>query len=221
MKVKENNSVETISRHKLAYDLQIKLLMIGDSSVGKTCLLLRYANDSFSSMFITTIGIDFKIKNIVLDNKRIKLQIWDTAGQERFRTITTSYFRGAQGIFIVYDVTERESFKNISNWLSNIEMYSDFSVDKILIGNKCDIKDRREVSYEEGKSLADKHGILFFETSAKENTNVSEAFTCISLNVIKRLTDENGEVVSSPIGGNIKVSSNDKKPNKQNKCNCA
>jgi len=103
------------------FDMQIKLLMIGDSGVGKTCLLLRYANDSFSPTFITTIGIDFKIKNIELDSKRIKLQIWDTAGQERFRTITTSYFRGAQGILLVYDVTDRGSFNSIRNWVGQIQ----------------------------------------------------------------------------------------------------
>ena len=131
-----------------AFDMQIKLLMIGDSGVGKTCLLLRYANDSFSPTFITTIGIDFKIKNIQLDSKRIKLQvelsqlffdipivylkrlchqiyfnqIWDTAGQERFRTITTSYFRGAQGILLVYDVTDRQTFVSIRNWVAQIQM---------------------------------------------------------------------------------------------------
>ena len=100
------------------FDLQVKLLMIGDSGVGKTCLLLRYANDSFSPTFITTIGIDFKIKTVPIDNHVVKLQIWDTAGQERFRTITTSYFRGAQGILLVYDVTDRGSFENVSNWMS-------------------------------------------------------------------------------------------------------
>ena len=108
-------------RGAATFDLQIKLLMIGDSGVGKTCLLLRYANDSFSPTFITTIGIDFKIKQIHLDGKDIKLQIWDTAGQERFRTITTSYFRGAQGILLVYDVTDRGSFENIRNWVSQIQ----------------------------------------------------------------------------------------------------
>lgn len=131
--------------------MQIKLLMIGDSGVGKTCLLLRYANDSFSPTFITTIGIDFKIKNIQLENKRVKLQvtthesnnysfcicthihllwretqIWDTAGQERFRTITTSYFRGAQGILLVYDVTDRQTFVSIRNWVAQIQMVKPF-----------------------------------------------------------------------------------------------
>ena len=120
------------------FDLQVKLLMIGDSGVGKTCLLLRYANDSFSPTFITTIGIDFKIKTVPIDNHVVKLQIWDTAGQERFRTITTSYFRGAQGILLVYDVTDRGSFENISNWVGQIEQHADINVTKVLVGNKCD-----------------------------------------------------------------------------------
>jgi Ras-related protein Rab-8A len=124
-------------------DMQIKMLMIGDSGVGKTCLLLRYANDSFSPSFITTIGIDFKIKNIQVDGKKIKLQIWDTAGQERFRTITTSYFRGAQGVVLVYDVTDRKTFISIRNWMAQIQLHADANINRILIGNKCDMNDSR------------------------------------------------------------------------------
>jgi Ras-related protein Rab-8A len=104
------------------FDMQIKLLVIGDQCVGKTCLLLQYANQTFSPNFISTIGIDFKIKHIKLEGKKVKLQIWDTAGQERFRTITTSYFRGAQGIMLVFDVTDRKTFINIKNWMSQIQM---------------------------------------------------------------------------------------------------
>jgi len=145
-----------------AYDIQVKLLMIGDSGVGKTCLLLRYANDSFSPTFITTIGIDFKIKNVSIDGKRVKLQIWDTAGQERFRTITTSYFRGAQGIILVYDVTDRRSFESIRNWVSQIQQHADVHVNKILVGNKCDMLDEKVVSTEEGQRLAKEFGKKFY-----------------------------------------------------------
>ena len=123
------------------------LLILG---VGKTCLLLRYASESFSPTFITTIGIDFKIKNIQLHGKRIKLQIWDTAGQERFRTITTSYFRGAQGILLVYDVTDRQTFLSIRNWVQQIQMHADVNVNKVLIGNKCDLTDQKVISSEMG-----------------------------------------------------------------------
>lgn len=180
-----------------AFDMQIKLLMIGDSGVGKTCLLLRYANDSFSPTFITTIGIDFKIKNIQLDGKRIKLQIWDTAGQERFRTITTSYFRGAQGILLVYDVTDRNSFISIRNWVAQIQMHADVNVNKILIGNKCDVQDQRVISYEEGEALAKEYSISFFETSAKQDLNVEKAFITIATDVKNRLISDGNT------GGNV------------------
>lgn len=169
------------------YDIQIKLLMIGDSGVGKTCLLLRYANDSFSPTFITTIGIDFKIKNIDIDGTKIKLQIWDTAGQERFRTITTSYFRGAQGILLVYDVTDRRSFESIRNWISQIQQHADVHVNKLLVGNKCDMLDEKVVSTEEGEKLAKEFGIPFYECSAKNDINVDESFISIARGVKDRL----------------------------------
>merc|ERR1712146_202829 len=175
------------------FDLQCKLLMIGDSGVGKTCLLLRYASDSFSPTFITTIGIDFKIKNILLDGKRIKLQIWDTAGQERFRTITTSYFRGAQGILLVYDCTDSQTFQSIRNWVAQIGMHADVNVNKILVANKCDMP--KAVTTEEGQALADEYGIKFFESSAKQDINVEKAFITIATEVKDRLMSDNGGVL--------------------------
>ena len=180
-----------------------QLLMIGDSGVGKTCLLLRYANDSFSPTFITTIGIDFKIKNVDIDGKRIKLQIWDTAGQERFRTITTSYFRGAQGILLVYDVTDRRSFESIRNWVSQIQQHADVHVNKILVGNKCDMLDEKVVSTEEGQKLAKEFGIDFFECSAKNNINVEQAFIGLGRAVKNRLVADGG-AGPKPSGG-VKV----------------
>lgn len=111
--------------------------------MGKSCLLLRFCDDSFTPSFITTIGIDFKIRTINLDGKRIKLQIWDTAGQERFRTITNAYYRGAMGILVVFDVTDERSFNNVRNWIRNTEQFASEGVNKILIGNKCDMVDKR------------------------------------------------------------------------------
>jgi len=187
-----------MSQGNAPYDMQIKLLMIGDSGVGKTCLLLRYANDSFSPTFITTIGIDFKIKNIDIDGTRIKLQIWDTAGQERFRTITTSYFRGAQGILLVYDVTDRRSFESIRNWISQIQQHADVHVNKILVGNKCDMLDEKVVSTEEGEKLASEFGIQFWECSAKNDINVDQSFIGIGRSVKDRLIADG---ISGPAPG--------------------
>ncbi|KAI5395385.1 Ras- protein RABE1a, variant 2 [Lathyrus oleraceus] len=133
------------ARARSDYDYLIKLLLIGDSGVGKSCLLLRFSDGSFTTSFITTIGIDFKIRTIELDGKRIKLQIWDTAGQERFRTITTAYYRGAMGILLVYDVTDESSFNNIKNWIRNIEQHASDNVNKILVGNKADMDESKRV----------------------------------------------------------------------------
>ncbi len=124
------------------YDYLFKLLLIGDSGVGKSCILLRFADDTYTESFISTIGVDFKIRTIEVEGKVIKLQIWDTAGQERFRTITSSYYRGAHGIIMVYDITETESFKNVSNWNNEIAKYASEGVRKLLVGNKCDLENR-------------------------------------------------------------------------------
>lgn len=204
-----------MARSDAPFDMQIKLLMIGDSGVGKTCLLLRYANDHFSQTFITTIGIDFKIKNIDLDQKRIKLQIWDTAGQERFRTITTSYFRGAQGILLVYDVTDKKSFQSIRNWVGQIQQYADVHVNKILIGNKCDIADERVVSTEDGAQLAAEYGIQFFETSAKNDINVEKGFITIAREVKNRLMADGGSGGTAKDKGAVPISA---KPVKKSGC---
>ncbi|XP_010543444.1 PREDICTED: ras-related protein RABE1d-like isoform X2 [Tarenaya hassleriana] len=162
--------------------------------VGKSCLLLRFSDDTFTTSFITTIGIDFKIRTVELDGKRIKLQIWDTAGQERFRTITTAYYRGAMGILLVYDVTDESSFNNIRNWMKNIEQHASDNVDKILVGNKADMDEsKRAVPTAKGQALADEYGIKFFETSAKTNLNVEQVFLSIARDIKQRLTETNSK----------------------------
>ncbi|XP_078445145.1 ras-related protein RAB1BV isoform X1 [Wolffia australiana] len=178
------------ARARADYDYLIKLLLIGDSGVGKSCLLLRFSDGSFTTSFITTIGIDFKIRTIELDGKRIKLQIWDTAGQERFRTITTAYYRGAMGILLVYDVTDESSFNNIRNWIRNIEQHASDNVNKILVGNKADMDEsKRAVPTSRGQALADEYGIKFFETSAKTNLNVEEVFFSVARDIKQRLVE--------------------------------
>ncbi|VEU23020.1 DEKNAAC104082 [Brettanomyces naardenensis] len=158
------------------YDYLFKLLLIGSSGVGKSSILLRWTDSRFSKFYVSTIGVDFKIKTIQLDGKTVKLQVWDTAGQERFRTITSSYYRGAHGIIIVYDVTDQESFNDVNQWLQEIDRYATSGVQKLLVGNKCDLADKRVVDYAVAKEFADSRGIPFIETSAAEDTNIEQAF---------------------------------------------
>lgn len=172
------------------YDYLFKLLLIGDSGVGKSCLLLRFADDSYVESYISTIGVDFKIRTVEQDGKVVKLQIWDTAGQERFRTITSSYYRGAHGIIIVYDVTDEESFKNVKVWLQEIDKYTSGNVNKLLVGNKCDLTDKKVISYETGKAFADEVGIPFLETSAKNATNVEQAFLTMVAEIKNRMASQ-------------------------------
>uniref|UniRef100_A0A8C1IA84 small monomeric GTPase n=1 Tax=Cyprinus carpio TaxID=7962 RepID=A0A8C1IA84_CYPCA len=191
------------------YDYLFKLLLIGDSGVGKTCLLFRFSEDAFNTTFISTIGIDFKIRTIELDGKKIKLQIWDTAGQERFRTITTAYYRGAMGIMLVYDITNEKSFDNIKNWIRNIEEHASSDVERMILGNKCDMNDKRQVSKERGEKLAIDYGIKFLETSAKSSTNVEEVGAVLFF-FWKELNENNP---SGGGGGAVKITeSRSKKP---------
>ena len=178
-----------MTNNKGAFDFLIKLILIGDSGVGKTCFLLRFADDNFTSSHISTIGtlhitlshlhfigIDFKIKTINIDGKNVKLQIWDTAGQERFRTITQTYYKGAMGIILAYDCTSEESFNNVRTWVRQIELHANSNVEKILIGNKCDLESKKLIDTATGQSLAEEFGMSFFETSARTGFNVNETF---------------------------------------------
>jgi Ras-related protein Rab-8A len=187
----------------------IKLLLIGDSGVGKSCLLLRFSDDQFTQSFITTIGIDFKIKTIELDGKRIKLQIWDTAGQERFRTITTAYYRGAMGILLIYDVTDEKTYGNIRNWIRQIEQHAAPQVTKVLIGNKADMTQDKKVEQSRGQALADEYHIKFFEASAKTNLNVQEAFTSIAADIKKMIDEKERNGTGRPSQPGVDLSGND------------
>ncbi|XP_040393387.1 ras-related protein Rab-8A isoform X1 [Cygnus olor] len=230
------------------YDYLFKLLLIGDSGVGKTCALFRFSEDAFNATFISTIGIDFKIRTIELDGKRIKLQIWDTAGQERFRTITTAYYRGAMGIMLVYDITNEKSFENIRNWVRNIEEHASPDVEKMILGNKCDANDKRQVSREQGEKvsatawsppwlvvfiavpadptnmklafvqLAASFGIKFMETSAKANINIENAFFTLARD-IKAKMDKKLEG-NSPQGSNqgVKITPDQQKKSSFFRC---
>jgi len=168
------------------YDYLFKILLVGESGVGKSCLLLRYADDSFTDAFISTIGVDFKIKTVTLNDKTVKLQIWDTAGQERFRTITTTYYRGAHGVILAYDITDRVSFTRLPNWLAEIQRFAKEDVVILLVGTKLDLADKREVTTQEGKDFAAKHNMQFLEASSKNKVGVDEAFSTLGTTVISK-----------------------------------
>lgn len=192
------------------YDYLFKLLIIGDSGVGKSSLLLRFADNTFSGTYISTIGVDFKIRTIEIDNERVKLQIWDTAGQERFRTITSTYYRGAHGVIIVYDVTNGDSFHNISRWLQEIDQNCEVE-NKILVGNKNDDPSLKVVLTKDAQRVAELMKIQMFETSAKENINVEEMFLAITKMVLRtkkeqlnRQTNEKNAIKIAKGGGGFK-----------------
>ncbi|XP_033637356.1 ras-related protein Rab-15-like [Asterias rubens] len=168
------------------YDILIRLLMIGDSGVGKTCMLCRYTDEGFITPHISTIGIDFKMKNLLLDDKRIRVQIWDTAGQERYDTITTQYFRRAQGFVLVYDITSEASFLNIQKWMTMVAEHAGPDVEMFLVGNKSDAEALRTVTEAEGVRFAKANGMDFIETSAHNSTNVNEAFMMLTKQVMKK-----------------------------------
>ncbi|KAL0913821.1 hypothetical protein M5K25_017311 [Dendrobium thyrsiflorum] len=153
-------------------------------------LVASLLDDSYLESYISTIGVDFKIRTVEQDGKTIKLQIWDTAGQERFRTITSSYYRGAHGIIVVYDVTDQESFNNVKQWLNEIDRYASENVNKLLVGNKCDLTANKVVSYETAKAFADEIGIPFMETSAKNATNVEQAFMAMAADIKNRMASQ-------------------------------
>ncbi|CAF3151567.1 unnamed protein product [Rotaria socialis] len=171
------------------FDYMFKLLIIGNSSVGKTSFLFRYADDSFTSAFVSTVGIDFKVKTVFRHDKRVKLQIWDTAGQERYRTITTAYYRGAMGFILMYDITNEESFNAVQDWVLQIKSHSWEKSPVILVGNKCDMADERNVQSETGERLASELGLEFFETSAKENVNVKAVFERLVDIILEKMSD--------------------------------
>eukprot|EP01121_Diplochlamys_sp_Union-15-3_P019174 TRINITY_DN7163_c0_g2_i3.p1 TRINITY_DN7163_c0_g2~~TRINITY_DN7163_c0_g2_i3.p1 ORF type:complete len:201 (+),score=40.67 TRINITY_DN7163_c0_g2_i3:53-655(+) len=159
------------------YDYLFKVLLLGDSGVGKSCLLLRYADNTFTETFTATIGVDFKIKTVIIDGKTIKLQIWDTAGQEKFRTITSTYYRGAHGVILVYDITNLESFTSLNKWWSEVKhWHPNGGCQVLIVGNKSDMVAARQVSQETGQEFANEIGVPFLEASAKEDANVEKAF---------------------------------------------
>ena len=172
-------------------DYSYKICIIGDSTVGKTCIIVRFNGGDFPSGQITTIGVDFQMKIIQVKGKSVKLKIYDTAGQERFRSLTANFYKGSDGIILVYDITNKNSFKSITKWNQQIQEKIKDNIPKVLVGNKCDLSDRRDVTEEEGRELAQKFNMPFFEVSAKENTKISEPFVTLAAEMLKKSRSSN------------------------------
>lgn len=176
-------------------------MIVGNSGVGKSCLLLRFSDDAYCESHVSTIGVDFKIKTLHLPPHTLKLQIWDTAGQDRFRSITSSYYRGAHGVLVVFDVGDRGSFEDCKAWLMEVERWSGERVQRLLIGNKADLAPgQRQVGVEEAEAWAQSQGIGYLETSAKACINVGEAFTTLAT-LIKQVQDRAGVQGNGASGG--------------------
>ncbi|XP_073474859.1 ras-related protein Rab-27A isoform X2 [Aquarana catesbeiana] len=186
------------------YDYLIKFLALGDSGVGKTSFLYQYTDAKFNSKFITTVGIDFREKRVVYRangpdgvagrGQRVHLQLWDTAGQERFRSLTTAFFRDAMGFILLFDLTNEQSFLNVRNWISQLQIHAYCeNPDIVMCGNKCDLEDQRAVKEEEAKEFAEKYGIPYFETSAADGTNVNKAVETLLDLIMKRMERNLGQ----------------------------
>ncbi|KAG6522750.1 hypothetical protein ZIOFF_019902 [Zingiber officinale] len=173
----------------MSYAFLFKYIVIGDTGVGKSCLLLQFTDKRFQPVHDLTIGVEFGARMINIDKKPIKLQIWDTAGQESFRSITRSYYRGAAGALLVYDITRRETFNHLASWLEDARQHANAKMTIMLIGNKSDLAHRRAVSAEEGEQFAKDHGLIFMEASAKTAQNVEEAFIDTATNIYKKIQD--------------------------------
>ncbi|KAL3684063.1 hypothetical protein R1sor_002085 [Riccia sorocarpa] len=192
-------------------DYLFKVVLIGDSAVGKSNLLSRYARNEFHLNSKATIGVEFQTQSMEIDNKEIKAQIWDTAGQERFRAVTSAYYRGAMGALVVYDISRRSTFENVSKWLEELRMHSDASVVTMLVGNKCDLHNARDISTEDGNALAEKENLFFIETSALDATNVNKAFQTVVREIYrivsKKVISADSIQKEVDLGGSIRLTS--------------
>jgi Ras-related protein Rab-1A len=195
------------------YDHLFKLVLIGDSGVGKSCLLLRFADFSFQESYISTIGVDFRFRTVDIGDKKVKLQIWDTAGQERFRTITSAYYRGADGIIMVYDVTNVESFENVKNWLKEVEDHASEDTCKLMIGNKNDCTNKA-VPFTKAKEMADSLNMPIIETSAKTADNVEDAFVKMATVLLENAEKKDGETQGNKTRNILAEDGLGKKPKK-------
>ena len=194
-----------------------KLVVVGDSSTGKTSILERLLNNSFQSDNFPTIGIEFKSYLTNVDGQQVKLNLWDTAGQERYRAVAKSYFRNASGALLVFSIADYESFANVEKWLADLQAGCLPNAVFLLVGNKTDLADRRQVTEEEAKTLAARHGLDYIETSAKTSSNITEAFARITMTICNRV--KSGSLESgSPPPTSSGIETNQQRPQKKSCC---
>ncbi|KAH0935197.1 hypothetical protein HID58_012314 [Brassica napus] len=195
------------------YDYLFKLVLIGDSGVGKSNLLSRFTRNEFSIESKSTIGVEFATRSVHVDEKTIKAQLWDTAGQERYRAITSAYYRGAVGALLVYDITRHVTFENVERWLKELRDHTDASVVIMLVGNKADLRHLRAVPTEEARSFSERENMFFMETSALDATNVEQAFTHVLTQIYRVMSrkalDGTGDPTSLPKGQTIDIGNKD------------
>jgi len=185
------------------YDFLFKVVLVGDSGVGKSSILLRFTEDSFNTSHMPTIGVDFKLRTIQVSSKTIKLQIWDTAGQERFRTISSSYYRGSHGVMIVYDICDKMTLEHAKTWLSEVERHGSDHLQKLLVGNKSDLVSRREVETSTAQQLAESLGMSFVEVSANTGDDIERAFLLLA----EKIHSMVGHLMAQPRNPNVIIPS--------------
>jgi len=201
------------------YNYLFKYIIIGDSSVGKSNLLMKFAHNKFTEDYQATIGVEFGAKNIELNDQIYRIQIWDTAGQENFRSITRAYYKNSVCAMVVYDITNRDSFEHVRNWIEDVRNQSPKTVLIILIGNKIDLEDQRVVSYDEGNEFAMKNGLIFGETSAKSGVGIEEIFSKSVQEIVKNMSKDYYDLTSETCGikkGNRRNSSRNRRSSKDN-----
>ena len=177
------------SQNPTGYDMIFKIVLIGDTSVGKTNILSKYLSNEFDPDSKATVGVEFGTKDLEIENNKVKVQIWDTAGQERYRSITNAYYKGAKGSLLVYDITNPKSFEDLDRWLSDLKSNADDKISVILIGNKSDLENERKVTLEQGKEKAEFFKLAFMETSALNGNNIEKAFNELITDVYKNHHD--------------------------------
>ena len=205
---------------KEPYDFLFKMILIGDSSVGKSNILLKYLKDQFDPNSRATVGVEFGTKNITLNNKKIKIQIWDTAGQERYRSITSAYYKGAKGAFIVYDITRKSTFENIDKWIADLKTNGDSNISIVLIGNKSDLEEKREVTKEEGLKKSQDCKTAFMETSALNGDNVHKAFDELIEQIYQNNSSLLEEEIDVEIDKGVNLNEENNGNNKEKKSCC-